>query len=223
MTYLQAHPTSSVDFIPTPGIVVIDHYQHRQSKVKDGQVRWSVVDANSDLGDIWMSEGSYFSKFSDNAGNESLDDAIVEILLANGLVDEADFDTYPANDQEFVEFMTAATEAPSNVVVTPHEPKDQTEAIAIANGETWSDVGIYAEWAGFGKIERSHYRKLGTIKQKSNGKVEYVAIGNFRLCLSAKSVNDAIEQILQSFILTQSHRHAPAWHEYLGTQPAMYL
>ena len=222
MTYLLTHPHTATDFIPTPGIKVIDHYQYRQSRVKDGQVRWSIIDADNDLGDIWMSEDRYFSKFSSNEGNESLDDAIVEILIANGLVDESDFDTYPANDQEFVEFMTAATGTPSNVKVTPHAPKDQTEAIAIANGEIWSDVGIYAEWAGFGRIERSHYRKLGTIKEK-NGKVEYAALGNFRLCLQAESVEDAIEQILQGFIRTQSHRHASAWHEYFGTEPALYI
>lgn len=129
-------------------------------------------------------------------------------------MDAEDFDSYPANDEEFVEFMTAAT---SNITITPHEPKDQTEAIAIANGEIWSDVGIYAEWAGFGRIEASHYRKLGTVKER-NGKVEYQAIGHFRLCRSAGSVEDAIEQIKQSFIRTQSPRHAAAWHEYLDTQ-----
>jgi hypothetical protein len=148
-----------------------------------------------------------------NIAYDNLDDAIKSLV-----VDPEDYDNYPADDQEFIEFMTVTTTAPSTVKITSHEPQNQSEAISIASGETWSDVGIAAQWAGFDRIEPAAYRKLGTMIEKKDGSIEYEAIGHYRLNLTANSVEDAVEAIKQSFIRTQSRRHSAAWHEYLGTQ-----
>lgn len=215
MTYLKAHPNTVTEFTPIVGIAIVDHYQHRQTKVKDGQVRWSVIDADNDLGDIWMSGGRYFSKFSTNEGNSSLDDAINEILLDTGLVETEDFDSYPANDQEFVEFMLATT-GDDSVKITDHQPKDQFEAIALPNCVEWLDIGTYGSWA-YGEIERSHYRRIGTVKQRRDGIIEYTYHGMaYRSSPTAVTIEDAIAQVKKGFIGQQSHRQATEWREYFG-------
>jgi hypothetical protein len=217
MTYIQSRPETAIEFTAIPGIAVVDHYEHRQTKIKDGAIRWSVMDADRDLGEVWVSEGRYFSKFSTNDGNASLDEAIAEILEAtNSVMSIEDFDNYPANDAEFVKFMLAPVSR--NCKIERFVPKDQTEAIAMQrSGGEWLTVWSDGE-ANCDRVVSSHYRQIGVIKAMASGKAEYyvgagVSIGRNRV---AESIDDAIAGVKKLFVQSQSLRYSAIWTEYLS-------
>jgi hypothetical protein len=220
MTYIQSRPETAIKFTAIPGVAVVDHYEHRQTKIKDGAVCWSVMDADRDLGEIWVSEGRYFSKFSTNDGNESLDDAIAEILEAtNSMMSVDDYDTYPANDAEFVKFMTAPISKAFKV--EPFTPKDQTEAIAMQDavkaGGTWLSAWSDGE-VNCDRVVPGRYRQIATLKVSSNGSTEFyvgagVSIGRNKI---AESIDDAIAGVKRLFVNQQSMRYSAIWTEYVS-------
>jgi hypothetical protein len=222
MTYLKSNPSAAIAFAPIDGIAIVDHYEHRQTKCRDGQVRWSVMTADEDLGEIWMSEGSYFSKFSTNQGCATLDEAIGEILEATASITTLDdFDFYPADEltsleSEFAAFMTAPVSKAFKVEA--YKPKNQTEATAMqrSGGEwlsIWSDGEVNCD-----RVVPSRYRQIGVIKAMTGGKAEYY-VGN-GLSIGRNKVADSIDAALQgvkkAFITQQALRYSAIWADYLG-------
>ena len=164
------------------------------------QPKYNQVYADLNIGehcDIYVTD--------ENLAFDNLNDAIDSVTIAPD-----DYDSYPS------ELDTIADEDYS-VTITQHQPKDQGEAIALANNFTnWQDIGTYGSW-NCGKIEQGHYQRIGTVKQRKDGIVEYAYVGMaYRSNPTAATIQAAIVQVKKGFISQQSYRRSVEWKEYFN-------